>query len=51
MISTIASLVAAERGWRAICAGDDDEDRELKRIVAWALIDELKAAGVMITVH
>ena len=36
----IVSLVAAEPGWRAIYFDDDHEDRELTRVVAWALVED-----------
>jgi hypothetical protein len=35
----IVSLAAAEPGWRAIYLGEDAEDRELARVVAWALVE------------
>ena len=35
----IVSLIPAEQGWRAIYV-DEDEARELTRIVAWALVEE-----------
>lgn len=38
--SRIVSLVAAEPGWRAIYFDEDDENRELTRIVAWALVED-----------
>lgn len=39
MTGKIVSLVAAEPGWRAIYLGENDEDRELSRVVAWALVE------------
>ena len=36
----IVSLVAAEPGWRAIYFDEDDENRELTRVVAWALVED-----------
>jgi hypothetical protein len=45
---TVISLVAAEPGWRAIYLGEVDEDRELSRVVAWALVqDEAGAQEVV----
>jgi hypothetical protein len=35
----IISLAAAEPGWRAIYLGEDAEDTELARVVAWALVE------------
>lgn len=41
MADKIISLVPAETGWRAIYTGpDDDESRELTRILAWALVED-----------
>ena len=41
MAEKIISLVSAESGWRAIYTdGEDEESRELTRIVAWALVEE-----------
>ena len=40
MTDRIVSLVAAEPGWRAIYFDDDDENRELTRVVAWALVED-----------
>jgi hypothetical protein len=48
VIGKIVSLVPAEPGWRAIYLGDDDEERELTRIVAWALVEADDGARVMI---
>lgn len=39
VLGRILSLVAAESGWRAIY-GEDSDDRELTRIVAWALVED-----------
>jgi hypothetical protein len=37
---TIVSLVTADQGWRAIYLGNEEADRELTRIVAWALVED-----------
>jgi hypothetical protein len=44
----IVSLVPAEPGWRAIYLGEDDEDRELTRVVAWALVEEEDGAQAVV---
>jgi hypothetical protein len=36
----IVSLVPAEPGWRAIYVGETDADRELSRVIAWALVED-----------
>lgn len=37
----IANIVAADSGWRAVYGGESEwEERELSRVVAWALVDE-----------
>jgi hypothetical protein len=43
MVDRIVSLVPAERGWRALYAGEYPEDEESSRVVAWALTED--AAG------
>lgn len=40
MAGKIVSLVTAEPGWRAIYLGEEADDRELTRIVAWALVED-----------
>jgi hypothetical protein len=35
-------------GWRAIYLGEDDEDRELTRVVAWALVEEEDGAQAVV---
>jgi NAD(P)-dependent dehydrogenase (short-subunit alcohol dehydrogenase family) len=47
MIGKILSLVAAEPGWRAIYLGDDEE-RELTRIVSWALVEDADGTQRMV---
>jgi hypothetical protein len=44
----IVSLVAAEPGWRAIYLSEDDEDRELTRVVAWALVEDEGGARAVV---
>jgi hypothetical protein len=40
MSDRIVSLVPAERGWRALYAGEYPEDEESSRVVAWALTED-----------
>jgi hypothetical protein len=39
MVGRIVSLVPAEPGWRAIYVDDESEERQLTRIVSWALVE------------
>jgi len=48
MSGRIVSLVAAEPGWRAIYLGEEPEDRELTRIVAWALVEDPDGAQALL---
>jgi hypothetical protein len=40
MADRIVSLVPAERGWRALYAGEFPEDEESSRVVAWAVVED-----------
>lgn len=40
MTNRIISLVPAERGWRALYAGEFPEDEESSRVVAWAVLED-----------
>jgi hypothetical protein len=40
----IVSLVAAERGWRALYASEHASDAESARVVAWALLEDAEGA-------
>jgi hypothetical protein len=44
----IISLVGAEPGWRAIYFDEDDENRELTRVVAWALVEDEEGSQSLI---
>jgi hypothetical protein len=48
----ILSLVPAEPGWRAVYGGDFADERELARVVAWALVEardgERRIVGMVI---
>jgi len=37
---TIVSLIPAETGWRALYEGEFEEDSEMTRVVAWALMED-----------
>lgn len=39
MADSILSLVPAETGWRALYSGEFEEDAEMTRIIAWALVE------------
>jgi hypothetical protein len=51
-VGRIVSLVPAEPGWRAVYGAEFAEDRELARVVAWALVEsdegERRIVGMVI---
>jgi hypothetical protein len=47
-MTTIASITAAEQGWKAIFAGGPENDESQSRIIAWGVTQAGETVGLIV---
>jgi hypothetical protein len=47
-MTTIGTITAAEQGWKAIFAGDHEDEESQSRIIAWGLTETGEIVGLIV---